>query len=234
MSSFGPVDVRRAPCPSCNREQRVDTLYERQDRWSDEDADIQGISEYYVFQCRGCENVFFSRSRSNSEDVYEFTNDNGEYEREYPFTKDYFPQTPKHQPRHGLGFYLQVNAPKMSSLLLETYRAVDAGLNTLAAIGTRTTFDSASEYLGIDTELSFSDKLEELRRSGKISGQQKGILEVLIDAGGAAAHRGWKPSDLELSTLLGILEDFIDNNFIKPLNVDRLKKNIPLRRGKSS
>jgi Domain of unknown function (DUF4145) len=62
----------------------------------------------------------------------------------------------------------------------------------LAAIGLRTAFDRASELLGIDPNKTFAGKLSQLVVDGHIGSTEKASLDVLTDAGGAAAHRGWK------------------------------------------
>jgi hypothetical protein len=109
-------------------------------------------------------------------------------------------------------------------VLDELYGALNSGLPILAAIGVRTCFDVASELCGIDESLSFQNKLIELAKQSKIDEAEKIRLEVLVDAGGASAHRGWQPSDQELDTLVNLLENFLFEGFVKPLTGTRLTK----------
>jgi hypothetical protein len=77
-------------------------------------------------------------------------------------------------------------------LVLETYTALDNDAPVLAAMGLRTVFDRTSEKLGVDAAFGFAEKLDLLLKMGKIGQSEKGTLEVLTDAGGAAAHRRTK------------------------------------------
>jgi hypothetical protein len=75
------------------------------------------------------------------------------------------------------------------SLLKETYNALDVDARVLSATGARTIFDRASELLKIDPALTFMEKLDELQKKGHISSSERAQLDILTDAGGAAAHR---------------------------------------------
>jgi hypothetical protein len=44
---------------------------------------------------------------------------------------------------------------------------------------------------------------------GKIGRSERETLEILTDAGGAAAHRGWKPTVKQLDTLMTVGEQFL-------------------------
>src|SRR5262249_6534359 len=100
------------------------------------------------------------------------------------------------------------------NLVLETYTALDNDAPVLAAIGLRTVFDRVSEKLGLDPALGFGEKLDALLKSGKIGQSERATLEVLTDAGGAAAHRGWKPTIKQLDTLMTIGEQFLYRTII--------------------
>lgn len=54
-------------------------------------------------------------------------------------------------------------------------------------------------------------------------------LRLLTDAGGAAAHRGWKPSTAQLNAVMSIVEAFIYRTFVLDAEVKKLKKQIPAR-----
>jgi hypothetical protein len=86
----------------------------------------------------------------------------------------------------------------LEDLLTSVYTALDNDLRVLAAIGLRTAFDRASELLSVDPEKTFADKLSQLMANGDIGSTEKESLDVLTDAGGAAAHRGWKPNPKQL------------------------------------
>lgn len=227
---FGEENQRRAPCPRCKESRRVDTLFAKIDRWDIPGPDISGLDEYYVFQCRGCEAIFFAKSSGHSEDYdYEIDPSTGQEEKVYNFNKSYFPSIQSRPAPTWAHFKLAVVDEILHDLLHSIYKCLQNDMPVFAAIGIRTTLDRMSEILGINPELPFSDKLEALRKDGYISGTQKGFLSILIDAGSAAAHRGWKPSDEHLSTMVDILEGLIRDHFILREEVKKLKESIPPR-----
>lgn len=115
----------------------------------------------------------------------------------------------------------------LGSLLIEMYTALDNDLRVVSAIAIRTVFDSASELLGIDPALTFKEKLNALGANGKISIDEESTLEVLVDAGSAAAHRGWRPKAEELNTMVDLLESFLHRSFILGEGIARLKAAVP-------
>jgi hypothetical protein len=121
--------------------------------------------------------------------------------------------------------------PELATLLGELYTALDNGLQTLATIGMRTVFDCASQKLGTDPNQSFTEKLKELTAGNKIGGEEREMLSVLADAGSAAAHRGWKPTEDDIDHLMDALENFLERAFVLKHNIRRVKKNISTRVG---
>ena len=91
----------------------------------------------------------------------------------------------------------------------------------------RTSFDRASELLGIDPANTFAEKLNELTKSGRIGTTERDNLDALTDAGSAAAHRGWRPTLRQLDTMMSILEAFLYRTFVLEEEVKRLKPAIP-------
>lgn len=226
--AFGEENQRKAPCPLCKEARRVDTLFERIDHWDIPGPDISGVDEYYVFQCRGCETIFFAKSSGNSEDYfYGFDPEVGEDVRVDIDTKSFFPSVQSRPTPHWSHSKLGRVDSVLHDLLQSVYKSLHNDMPVFAAIGVRTTFDRLSELLGVDTKLSFAEKLEALRKGGHISGIQKGFLEILVDAGGAAAHRGWSPTDSQLSTMVDILEAVIRDHFVLKEEAKKLKDSIP-------
>lgn len=112
---------------------------------------------------------------------------------------------------------------------MELYSALDNSLMVLAGIGVRTSFDRVTELVGIDANLSFARKLEALLSNGRIGVTEKDILATLIDAGSAAAHRGWSPSSDDLHTMMDVLEQFVHRTFVLRDESENLKLRVPGR-----
>jgi hypothetical protein len=67
-----------------------------------------------------------------------------------------------------------------------------------------------------------------LSKPVRISAPEKERLEVLTDAGSAAAHRGWEPDPQQLEILASIMEHFV-RSFILKEDAGKLKQSIPPR-----
>jgi hypothetical protein len=78
--------------------------------------------------------------------------------------------------------------------------------------------------------LTFKEKLDLLQNKGHISLSERDNLDILTDAGGAAAHRGWKPTAEQLNIVMTIVETFIHRKFVLDAEVTRLKGQIPRRK----
>ena len=120
--------------------------------------------------------------------------------------------------------------PTLYSLLNETYNALDVDARVLSATGARTIFDRASELLKVHPALTFKEKLDHLQNKGHISASERAHLDILTDAGNAAAHRGWKLTADQLNTVMSIVETFLHRKFILESEVKQLKAQIPRRK----
>jgi len=107
------------------------------------------------------------------------------------------------------------------------YVAYDHSANILTAVGLRTALDRATEVLGVDPAISFEEKLAELKNGGWIGETEHGILDVITNAGNAAAHRGWSPSKEDVGKLLTAMEAFLHRAFIVGQDALAIRANIP-------
>jgi hypothetical protein len=110
----------------------------------------------------------------------------------------------------------------------------------LAAIALRTSVDIAAELLGIDPEQSFKSKLNELVTGGHIGKVDQSRLDILVEAGNASAHRGWRPKAEDLNVMMDVLEHFVHDTFVAPeqkrqldAKIEKLEK-VPTRQSKTS
>jgi Domain of unknown function (DUF4145) len=173
----------------------------------------------YMLQCGGCKTVFFQQDYMFSEDVAP----DGRPER----TITYYP-APAKRKRPDWFTPIDIEA-RLYDLLKETYNALDVDARVLSVTGARTIFDRASELLKIDPAITFKEKLSELQTQGHISLSELQHLDILTDAGGAAAHRGWKPTPGQLDTVMLILENFIHRKFVIESEAKRLRSELPRR-----
>ncbi len=119
--------------------------------------------------------------------------------------------------------------PQLEKILSEVYDAVEHRSNILAATGLRTAFDRAVSYHAVDESLPLAAKVKALQDAGFIGETEASILQTVVDAGSAAAHRGWNPSDDDLAKLLQSLEHFIHRTVVTGKKVLDVKAAIPQR-----
>ena len=111
----------------------------------------------------------------------------------------------------------------------EMYQAAEAELYILASIGLRTALDRVAEFRGIDAELPMKVKVAKLMEGGWIGETEKQTLDVVADAGNAAAHRGWSPNAADFSVFLRTLEQFIERTVVNPKAALALASIVPAR-----
>jgi hypothetical protein len=214
-------------CPECGPDRNADVVGFHRWRWDNDETGLWGSVEYYILKCRGCESAYFKTSEYCSEDIDQRTNPiTGQWEGELVETAKYWP-APSKRKRPEWIYDLTGADWGLSYLFRDIYTALDNGLNILAAMGIRTVFDKASELVGIDPAITFNEKLDELLAMGKIGQDERQTLDVLTDAGSAAAHRGWNPSPEELDTMMAIIEAFLYRTFILGEAAKKLKAGVP-------
>jgi hypothetical protein len=107
---------------------------------------------------------------------------------------------------------------KYLELLHEVYGCVNQNLFILALTGIRTVLDVfiADKVGDIGT---FKQKLQRLVTDGIITSAKAKVLEATIDAGNAAAHRGFKPDEDTLFQILDIVEHLLQSEIVdRPVN----------------
>ncbi|MFM0474770.1 DUF4145 domain-containing protein [Paraburkholderia strydomiana] len=221
----------KAHCPNCDGERtceihgQVGKTWE----WSDDHGNsVDGRDEYSLLECKGCETVFYETTSMNSENVDYYYDSNGDTQATYGKEKSTYPK-PKSRTKPAWFDAISNIDETLQQILDEMYVAYDNRSYILAAVGLRTALDRATEVLGIDAGLSFAKKLERLKDGGWIGDTEMQILEVVTDAGNAAAHRGWKPDDKEIQHLLMAMEVFLQRAFIVGKAALGIKDKIPKR-----
>lgn len=226
-----------ASCSSCGGFRNCDILGNFNQRGDDDIVDW--CTEWYFLRCRGCEQVFVQTVGTHSEDYDNDYDESGETVTLYHETIKYWPALSRRQKPEWLNLISVEGADEsiLISALGELYSALNNDLSMLAGIGIRTSFDAASELLGIDPEAPFKEKLKSLVDVGHIGKLDLERLEVLVDAGSASAHRGWKPNAEDLDTMMDLLEHFLNEAFVEPEKKRRLdtkaaevKRKVPARK----
>jgi hypothetical protein len=110
----------------------------------------------------------------------------------------------------------------------EVYRALPNNSRRLVAMGARATL----EHVMIDKVGdvgNFTVKMDEMEKDGYLSRRQRMDLDTILEAGHATIHRGWKPTDEQISTVLDITERLIESTYIHNERAARLAQAVPPR-----
>jgi hypothetical protein len=174
---------------------------------------------WHLTKCLGCEkiNLKISVKHLGNEDPLEQLKKNTSVS-EFYFPKKYIRKPPDWIARLPI---------KYVELFGETYSAINNNLFRLSLMGSRTIIETfILDKIGdIGT---FKQKLDKLEADGFIAKNNKEILYAALDAGNAAAHRGFKPDDELLNHVMDIIENLVQT-IILNRTIDKLKSSIPQR-----
>ena len=217
--SSAPLEVRKAECSKCGGIRNCDVRGSHRDIYSDEQNDAW--THWRILKCRGCEHTFVEVVSANSEDCEPYVEADGSQGLRNVETFRYWPALARrHRPEwmseYGISDTNTFEVDALEKAMVELYQALDADLRMLAGIGIRTAYDIASELLGVNPDLPFSKKMDALVAGNKITSLDRSRLETMVDAGSAAAHRGWCPSPQDLDAMMSVLEHFVYEAFVAP------------------
>lgn len=118
-------------------------------------------------------------------------------------------------------------------LMREVHLAMDAELYSLSAMGMRAVVDVISVDLLAGDAGSFNAKVDGLAKAGHLSPSQHNALNAVVDAGNAAAHRGFVPTRDAAQAMLDALEVVLKTAYVLPGAAQSLQAMTPKRPTKS-
>jgi hypothetical protein len=207
------LQVTRAPCRRCHRDTNHHVLSVRK---VDSTAELDNGQElwfqdtYEMLQCGGCEVVCLRHTHVWSEDPE-------------PEVTYYPPPVSRAMPQwsHKLPY-------KLNSLIGEIYTALHADSRRLALMGARTAIDIVLlEQVG--DKGTFEHKLLELEKQGIVGRRSREVLAAALDAGSAAAHRGYLPRKEHLASVMDIVENVLQTVYVLEDAAADLRKTTPQR-----
>lgn len=188
---------------------------------------MSGDDRYEMLKCSGCGSIKLRHREWCSGDYDE----NGKI---IPRTQYYPPAVFRPHPRWFIELMLEMSIDEgnLHDLLAEIYVALRNNQRALAAMGIRALLENIMvEKVGDNG--SFSTNLKLFEVGGYVSRIQRERLETILEAGHAAMHRLYRPSQEDLITLVDIAESIVESIYIHHSKVERLKKGIPPRAPKS-
>lgn len=116
-------------------------------------------------------------------------------------------------------------------LMNEIYAAMYVGTYALPAMGIRAVVDVVSKEVLKGDIGTFRKKLDGLRDAGHLTPAQHDALDAVVDAGNAAAHRGFTPSTEALASMLAAVSHLLHAIYVMPESTRLLRAGTPARHG---
>jgi Domain of unknown function (DUF4145) len=208
---------RRCFCNACGRETDHDVVWRNIESAESPSEELFEI-ELLILRCRGCKECTILQREREVTAAFAPPDVTETYEppRLWRRAPDWLPS-------------LQELDPDLKALLDEIYSATNAKQLRLLSMGVRSALDYVmTKILAADLG-SFSAKLDEMVKRGHIASKQRDHLAIVIDAGSAATHRGFKPPQDLLDQMLAVMESVIRDHYITGPMLSTAKTQIPPR-----
>jgi hypothetical protein len=163
-----------------------------------------------MFECCGCKSVVLRR-------IHEFSEWDEAEIRFFP------PPASRRKPD-----WLHKIPHELASVLNEVYNSLDADNRALPMMGARAVMDMVIVDKVGDVG-GFAEKLKQLEVQGFISQKNRQVLDVALDAGSAAAHRGYAPKLAEVHSVMDIVENLLQSTYVLHKVAAEVKKSTPVR-----
>lgn len=213
----------------CNNCRRVNKHFVRGEYTKhDGDAGDWYKQRMLIIECCGCENLELVKLTLSSDDVVYFDDPlTGESDSDAKWEEIIFPPVTYRNPPP---WFEDLPDPTLRAISDEIYKSLQTGSHYLATFGSRTLIDRLI-VLTVGDKGSFTKGLQALLDEGKLSPHEREILTPVVDAGNAAAHRGWAPTLGQLEVILDTVEGLIHRLLVLPKLAEELEEAVPGRAG---
>lgn len=186
---------------------------------------------FLIVECCGCENLELIKMSLFSEDIEEGINpQTGEEETDGSWDVVIYPPVTYRSPPTWFEDLPDLTLRAISD---EIYKSLQTGSHYLATFGSRTLIDRLI-VLTVGDKGNFYKGLQALQNEGKLSQHERDILNPVVDAGNAAAHRGWAPTKDQLAVILDTVEGLIHRLLVLPKLAEELDGAVPARQSYKS
>jgi len=221
-------EVGKYFCISCSQKTKhwIQSEYSRTD--TDDEYGVSMTYDMLIAECCGCENLVFVKRTYFSEDIdHRYHPVTGKEEMRAIWQEAvYPPPTYRSAPK----WFDDLPDETMRSISEEIYKSLQTESLYLAAFGSRTLMDRLI-VLTVGDKGNFPKGLKALENRGMLSQHEIDILKPIIEAGHAAAHRGWAPNKEQISTILDTVEGLIHRLLVLPKLSEELEDAVPSRHG---
>jgi uncharacterized protein DUF4145 len=185
---------------------------------------------FEILRCKGCdcETVrrieYWKMLEDAFEDILREQIGDQEYEALFQITR-YPPPMARRAPGWiALLARAERNIPNgVTELVREIYQALQSGSRRLVVMGVRSVLEAVIFDKTNRDERNFKKNLNNFQQAGYLSTHQEKNVYEIIKAGNASTHRGWTPTDDEVTTLLDITESVIESTYLHQSRVEQLE-----------
>jgi hypothetical protein len=188
----------------CGRDTEHDVVSEESQSSDSPSGEVSGVKRY-ALKCRGCRD-FSIRTENWYHDGFPGEDGDG-----LSTTVSFQPPRLWRRPPEWLDELQDIDAD-LHSLLEEVYSAANDAQVRLLSMGTRTAVDHLMNVVLGGDYGAFEEKLSQMRTAGHITEAQKESLQIVIDAGSASSHRGYKPARQLIHAMLMTMEEGVRRN----------------------
>lgn len=225
-----PVENKiKAPCPYCNGEKNCLIVGQKGRKWNHDDGEnyFWAETEYYFLECLGCDGIF-TLSISQDSENYDIERDRSGIDvMRYHEKIITYPTPEPESVRPKWLYHIMKHDIQLHAIMNEMYTAYQNKSFILASIGLRTIFDRTTEILKIHPSLTLVEKVEALKDEGYVGETEREQLNIVTEAGNAAAHRGWSPDEVIFKSLLDVIENFVYRTLVKGTGLSAIAGAIP-------
>ena len=223
--------VQRYFCNRCSHKTRHFVQSEFESIEHDDQFGVSLTRHLLIVECCGCEHLSFVRRSHFSEHIdYRENPITGDMEFNEIWDEETYPPPTFRSPPD---WFEDLPDPTMRNISAEIYKALQTESLYLATFGSRTLIDRLI-VLTVGDKGNFGAGLRAILAEGKISQHEHDILNPVIQAGHAAAHRGWAPSLAQIKTILDTVEGLIHRLLVLPQLAEELDEAVPNRGSKST
>lgn len=218
--------IERFFCNSCKGKTKHFIRGEFLKTEEDEHVHVSFTQRLLIIECCGCEHLALVKMTHFSEDVdYDHHPVSGETIITANWDETIYPPVTY---RALPSWFEDLPDPTLRAISDEIYKSLQTESHYLATFGSRTLIERLI-VLTVGDKGNLAKGLAALQDEGKISQHEREILEPVVQAGHAAAHRGWAPTKEQLAIILDTVEGLIHRLLVLPKLAEELEEAVPAR-----
>lgn len=214
------VEIIKSFCNCCMIESDHDIIHNESCNAEYPDGSSSLYKTIYLI-CRGCREPSIRKEHW----YFDYVPDP---DREPSIRVAYVPPRRWRRPPDWLG-ELETLDSDLKDILDEVYSVTNDQQLRLLSMGVRAALDHMMiKILGADIG-NFEKKLDKMVTDGHLTNRQKDNIAIVIDAGSASSHRGFKPPRELIKEMLSVMENLIREFYITNPMLKTAKMKIPPR-----